>query len=249
MDMIPDNYIRLPRLYVDHELAADGTIPLEAGQAHYLRAVLRRAPGAAVRLFNGRDGEWLATLSALGKKDGAAAAEHCLAPQPAPERAVHLFFAPLKKARMDMLVEKAVELGATHLHPVLTRNTENRAPPEDRLRQQVIEAAEQCERLTLPALSPVRLLDAALDAVPPDLPVFAGLERRPGLPFLPAALPPPDAPCAVLIGPEGGFTAAEADSLTARTALTPVSLGPAILRSETAALFALSLIRGQKQDF
>ncbi|MBU0799644.1 MAG: 16S rRNA (uracil(1498)-N(3))-methyltransferase, partial [Alphaproteobacteria bacterium] len=112
------DYIKLPRLYVDHELTAGHIVTFGEDQAHYLRAVLRQNPGDRVRVFNGRDGEYICTLDTVGKKAVTGTATDQLCAQPPAPLALHLYFAPIKKARMDMLIEKAVELGATHLHPV-----------------------------------------------------------------------------------------------------------------------------------
>lgn len=143
------------------------------------------------------------------------------------------------------MVEKAVELGATHLHPVLTRHTEVRHINADRLLQQIIEAAEQCERLDVPCLTPLAPLDALLGAWPDDVPMLACLERRGGAALLDTSVS--GGSCAVLIGPEGGFTAEEAAGLERQRGIIPVSLGPRILRSETAALYALSVIQSRTQ--
>jgi len=199
---------------------------------------MRRKPGDQLRLFNGRDGEWLATLETLDKKAAIAVPVRLLRPQPQQNRQVHLLFAPLKKARMDILIEKATELGVTHLHPVLTRNTEVRQINEDRLRAQIIEAAEQCERLDIPALVPIKDL-TALAGWDKTIPLYACIERREGLPLLHV--------CkfgdtmAFLIGPEGGFSEDEAEKLAALPFISAVSLGDTVYRAETAALVCLAL--------
>lgn len=226
--------IKLPRLYVDLELAADAPVAFTDDQSHYLRSVLRLSPGDQVRVFNGRAGEYLCTLAEVGKRGVSGTATRQLLPQPAAPAPLHLYFAPIKKARMDILVEKSVELGATALHPVLTQNTDIRAVNEDRLRAQIAEAAEQCERLDVPALhAPVNL--SALHTG--GIPLYACIERAEDAPHLAAALRP--GPVALLIGPEGGFTADEINKIKALTNCTPVTLGPRTLRAETAALAAL----------
>lgn len=229
-------FFKLPRLYVDAPLAAGSAIPLSPEQAHYFKTVLRRQDGDPVRLFNGRDGEWRCALKDLGKKSGLAVAAEKIRPQPDAAPGVHLYFAPIKKSRMDWLIEKAVELGATHLHPVLTQNTEVREINTKRLRQQVFEAAEQCERLDLPELCDM----VKLQTLPEGLPMLACLERAEAAP-LTAALRPKAVAC-ILIGPEGGFTAAEAAWIGEQKNWIPVSLGPRILRSETAACMALAAV-------
>jgi 16S rRNA (uracil1498-N3)-methyltransferase len=231
-----DDFIKLPRLYVDRELRVGQALALSAPQAHYLRNVLRRSAGDNIRLFNGRDGEWAAALEMPDKKLVAARPAKKLKEQPSDKTETHLLFAPLKKDALDVLIEKAVELGVTHLHPVLTQNTEARRLNEVRLRAQIIEAAEQCERLTLPVLAAPEDLSKKLAGWDQNTPLYACLERagaeKLAGPFLPKA--------AFLIGPEGGFTAAEKQKIAALPYVISADLGAAILRAETAALFCLS---------
>lgn len=228
-------FFKLPRLYADHDLTEGACIPLADGQAHYLNAVLRHKPGDALRLFNGRQGEWLAKIGDLSKKSGTALLQQQIHPQPTEVRRLHLIFAPIKKHRMDWLIEKAVELGATDLHPVLTQNTEVRKINEERLRQQIFEAAEQCERFIIPALHPLEKLETKLAAWPKDTSVLACLERFDARPLAYT----PD-PVALLIGPEGGFTSEEKERIAATC--DPVTLGETVLRCETAAAVGLTLL-------
>lgn len=194
---------------------------------------MRRGNGDKVRLFNGKDGEWLAVLTMQGKKDVLANLASRLLPQPATGDEIRLFFTPIKKARLDFLIEKAAELGATRLSPILTRYTDVRDINESRVRQQIIEACEQCERLDIPALDPmIKLEDMDMDAMP----LYACLERTDARP-LSSVLKPGSA--AFLIGPEGGFSEEEKEALLRCANVVPVSLGSRILRSETAALAAL----------
>lgn len=237
------DFIKLPRLYVDCDLAAGAPVAFSDDQAHYLRSVLRLAPGDRVRVFNGRDGEHACRLEALSKRDVSATAIEKILPQPPAPPPVHLYFAPIKKARMDILVEKAVELGATHLIPVITQNTEIRQTNDDRLRAQIIEAAEQCERLDLPSLAPATPL-SRLDTG--GVPLYACLERSPDAPHLAAALTP--GAIALLVGPEGGFTAEEIIKIKALESCRPVTLGPRTLRAETAALAALTTAQNYLQN-
>lgn len=198
---------------------------------------MRRAAGEHVRLFNGREGEWLCDIAALDKKGGQAVPAACLRAQPAPGCAVHLVFAPLKKARMDMLVEKAVELGASHLHPVLTRRTAVREVNEARLRAQIAEAAEQCERMDVPVLSPLIPLERLCASwAGPRL--LACVERSDAPP--PGALLGKGADAAFLVGPEGGFDEEERAFLADASAVSPISLGATVYRAETAALVCLA---------
>lgn len=241
--MNDDDFFKLPRLFVDAPLGSGVDITLSADQAHYFKTVLRRQDGDFIRLFNGKDGEWLCALSALGKKDGHATPQRQLKSQPAPAPATHLFFAPIKKARMDWLVEKAIELGATDLHPVVTQNTEVREVNDKRLRQQMFEAAEQCERLDLPVLHDAIKLYDLPKRLPAGASLLACLERGETLAIdtLLSALPD-DQAVAVLIGPEGGFTAAEAEWIGKQHGWRAASLGPRILRCETAVCVALTAI-------
>ncbi len=237
-----------PRLYVPDPLAPGAEVPLAAPQAHYLRDVMRMAPGGAVRLFNGRDGAWLAEISALGKGKGAVRCAERIAPQ-RPEPDVWLLFAPLKSARQDMLVEKAVELGVSVLQPVLTERTQTRRVNPERLAAQVVEAAEQCERLTLPEVRPLADLFDLLAAWPAGRTLFHGDETGGGTPALAAFSAPPGAGGdALLVGPEGGFSPRELDVLRAASFSLGVGFGPRILRAETAALAALSLWQATRGD-
>lgn len=207
-------------------------------QAHYLKNVLRKNEGDYVRLFNGRGGEWLCALVNIGKKSALAEPKEQIRVQTTPARAIHAYFAPIKKARMDILIEKAVELGATHLHPVLTQNTEMRKLNVERLSAQIIEAAEQCERLSLPELAPATDIYKALSNLP--CPLYAAIERgdyKEARDILPR-----EGDIAILTGPEGGFTEEEITFLLNHKNMTPVSLGKNILRAETALLKLLSLV-------
>ncbi len=229
-----EEHYKHPRLHVDQSLGAGRDIVLDAGQSHYLHTVLRKNTGDMVRLFNDRDGEWLSVLHECGKKSvTAACTEQTRTPQ-GKIPPVHLLFPPLAKDRLDFLIEKAVELGATDLHPVITARTEIRKINEARIRTQMIEAAEQCERLDIPALHPIDTLGAVLARWKSDMPIYAALERSDAQDFRPGP-----GECALLIGPPGGFTEDEKHMLGDLPFIRPVTLGPRILRSETAALAAL----------
>lgn len=244
-----EEFIKAPRLYVENDLGHPQDLELSASASHYLCTVMRLKAGDPLRLFNGRDGEWGYALTAAHKKHAIAKPLLCLYEQPAASPRIHLLFAPIKKARMDFLIEKAVELGVTDLHPVFTQNTEVRKINAERLQAQITEAAEQCERLDLPQLhdaitfSDFMAAPHAVTPLPPNTAIFAAIERQNAPPLHIATSQSPAAtPRAVLIGPEGGFTKEEQERLAAQEAITAVTLGSHILRAETAAIKALSLL-------
>jgi 16S rRNA (uracil1498-N3)-methyltransferase len=226
----------IPRLFVADALGEGASVPGTAGQAHYLGTVLRLAEGAPLRLFNGRDGEFLATIASLRRDRLTLAVGRQTRPQ-APEPDIWLLFSPLKRDATDLVVQKATELGAAALLPVFCGRTNTARVNEDRLTAIAIEAAEQSERLTVPALHTPRRLFDVLGGWDPSRPLAAALERVPGLP--PCGATPAGA---LLIGPEGGFTPDELDVMRATPFIQAVSLGPRILRAETAALAGLALL-------
>lgn len=229
------------RLYVTEDLAAERTVGLEAGQAHYLRHVMRLGPGDPVALFNGRDGEWLARIDGFGRGWCSLMVEEQTRPQ-RPEPDLWLAFAPIKRARLDFLVQKAVELGASRLIPVMTRHTDVSRVNLDRIRTNVAEAAEQCERLTLPDVGEVRALRDVLADWPASRRLLLCAEAGPAEPvgqvLRSAAAESPA--WGIMTGPEGGFATEELDAFGKLPFVTAISLGPRILRAETAALAALS---------
>lgn len=226
-----------PRLHVTSDLGEGVCVPMDAGQARYLGAVMRLGPGGEVRLFNGRDGEWLATIDALGKAGGAAACRRLLRAQTT-TAPLALAFAPIKGDRGDMVIEKAVELGATLLVPVITARTIVRKPNLDRWRARAIEAAEQCERLETPHVETPLDLDRFLAGRSGEPLLFCD-EAAAGAAGVPALAP---GPATVLIGPEGGFAPAERAAILAAPGVRIMSLGPRILRADTAACAALVLV-------
>lgn len=238
-------YSKLARLYIPAKLEAGASISLGADQAHYLRGVLRKAEGDLVRVFNPEDGEWEACLKAEGKKGAQVALRSRLRPPAAPEAPVHLIFAPIRKQRMDFLIEKAAELGVTHLHPVITQRTQNRHTGAERLAAQIAEASEQCERMSIPVLEEPLDLPAFLRAWPRDRQVLWCLEQ-PGLQALSASRTDDWGHAAFLIGPEGGFTEEEITMLKGYENFIPVSLGQRLLRAETACLLCLSHVQLQR---
>lgn len=213
-------------------------IPLEKGQLHYLRNVLRKEAGEKIRIFNGRDGEWIAALDYESKKAGNAVAETCIKPQTERTQKTHLYFSPIKKNRMDMLIEKAVELGVSDIHPVIMARSVMRKVNTERVAAQIIEAAEQSERLDLPTLHDVMTFDFAMHTLGQGTKTFACVERDEETITLSECDLTGDV--AFIIGPEGGFDAQEISALKDATGITSVSLGGTILRAETAAITCLA---------
>ncbi|HUB10501.1 MAG TPA: 16S rRNA (uracil(1498)-N(3))-methyltransferase [Acetobacteraceae bacterium] len=228
----------IPRLFVPMPLAPGVTIAGTAAQAHYLGTVLRRQPPDPVHLFNGRDGEWHARIATLHRDRVTLTVEIQRRPQQ-PEPDLWLVFAMLKRDATDHVVEKATELGVSALHPVLTERTNAARVNLDRLAAITIEAAEQCERLTVPVIHEPRRLPDLLHDWPAGRPLFAATERSPAaIPLRPTAVP-----AALLVGPEGGFTVTELEALVRHPFVTPVSLGPRILRAETVCVAGLALLQ------
>lgn len=213
---------------------------MQDDQAHYLKNVLRKDVGDILRIFNGAEGEWLARIDSLSKKNGELALTDQIKPQAPPRKTLHLLFSPIKKQRMDVLIEKAVELGVTDLTPVIMHRTENRKINEDRLNAQIIEAAEQSERLDIPKLHPLIKLPLLLSNGIGGIEVFTALEREPSA----KALHEYDYKngAAFLIGPEGGFDLQERAEILSSEDIRVIDLGNGILRAETAALACLSYV-------
>ena len=236
-----------PRLHVDAPLEAAREVPLAREQSHYLTGVLRLVPGDPVRAFNGRDGEWLCYLAAAGKKTANLRCERRLS-EVLPPPDIDYLFAPLKHARLDYVVQKATELGVRRLRPVLTRRTIAERVNLERMRANVVEAAEQCNLVFVPEVLEPQKLEKALAAwdsgraliycdetaaVANPLQALAGLR----------------APAAVLIGPEGGFADEEKALLRSHAFVTAISLGPRIMRADTAAVAALTLVQAVLGDW
>lgn len=234
------------RLYIDHPLAAGQAVPLNADQAHYLGTVMRLPAGAALTVFNGRDGAWEARVTAIARRAGTLEAVARTAPQRLPPD-LWLLFAPLKKARTDFIVEKATELGAARILPVQTAFTNADRIARERLQAHAVEAAEQCGGTFVPEVAPLAPLSALLDAWPQGRLLVWADEAAAG-PATPLATLP-HGPAAVLIGPEGGFSDAERARLAALPESRRVSLGPRILRADTAAVAALTLWQAAHGDW
>lgn len=239
----------IPRLYIDLPLTHGAALSLDEAAANYLARVLRLGIGGEVRLFNGRDGEWLARIEAVGSRRIEVALTRQTRPQTGSAGpSLTLLFAPVKKDATDLIMEKATELGAARLQPVLTERTQTRTVRLDRFRKIVLEAAEQTERLDLPEVDDVLSLARALEALPAGTALIycdeagdeAGAAGRTA-PMLEVLQGLKGRDAAILVGPEGGFTLFERAGLRGRKETFPVSLGPRILRAETAVISALTL--------
>ena len=230
------------RLYVEQDLEEGQPLGLDHAQAHFLRSVLRLETGALLALFNGRDGEWLAEIEGLGKGWASLALRERLRPQ-SREPDLWLVFAPIKRARIDFLAEKATELGVARLLPAMTRRTNVERVKVERLAANAREAAEQTERLSVPVVEEARPLEAILGDWPAERPLIACAEAGEAVPLAEHLAGWPrdaEAPAAVLTGPEGGFAPEEFELLRRHPQVSLVSLGPRILRADTAALAALA---------
>ena len=231
-----------PRLYVEAELSEGRVLRIDAAQAHYLIAVMRFKVGDPLKLFDNVTGEWLAVADHVGKRDIVFNVRARLRQREAvPD--LWLLAAPIKKARIDMVVEKACELGIARYQPIITRRTIIERIKADRLRGIMIEAAEQCGRTALPDIGDPIKLSALLRDWPSERTLYFADENG-GEPFAPT-----QGPAAILIGPEGGFDDDERAAIRALPRAIPISLGPRILRAETAAIAAISLWMAQAGDW
>jgi 16S rRNA (uracil1498-N3)-methyltransferase len=241
---MPRADFRTPRLYVDAALAAGGAVPLAPEQSNYLGNVLRLTSGDTVLAFNGRDGEWRAAIAGR-KRPEQLVIDTQTRPQEDPTR-VRYAFAPLKHARLDYMVQKAVEMGAAALCPVLTQHTQVSRINLERMQANVIEAAEQCGILTIAAVEEPKPLDRFLHMRDANrLLVFCDEDAETDDPIavLEAARKQAETGVDVLIGPEGGFAQSERDLLMRQANVARLSLGPRILRADTAAVAALALVQ------
>ena len=239
---------RAPRLFVKADLVAGAAVTLTREQANYLLNVLRLDTGGQILVFNGRDGEWRAAIQRTSRRDATLDPVRQTLPQTQPS-SIHYLFAPLKRSRLDYMVQKAVEMGASCLQPVMTQRTVAERVNLDRMRANVIEAAEQCGILSVPDVAapialarlfdqwdPARRLIFCDEAAPLRDPILALKGIAPG-------------PLAVLIGPEGGFSEAERAVLAASPHTVRISLGPRIMRADTAAVAALALVNAVLGDW
>lgn len=236
------------RLFVPTALSGGAEVALPPDQAHYLRHVLRLGEGDTIALFNGRDGEFHATLTTLGKKE----VRLLVGMQTRPFTAtadLWLCFAPIRQGRIEMVIEKATELGVGRLLPVQTRRCQIAKVNGERLSAIAREAAEQSERLDVPPIENLVTLEKLLAEWPKERRLYVCAERSEALPLLAALQPrPKDEPCALLVGPEGGFAPEERESMLRHPAVVPVTLGPNILRAETASIAALAILQAARQN-
>ena len=223
-----------PRLFVEADLLYDVSILLSSGQAHYLGAVLRRELRGEVRLFNGRDGEWSATIIVLERGRAEVRTTKLLRAQ-FREPGLVLVHAVLKRDASELIMQKATELGVTQVQPVLTERSQRSPANMTRLAAIAIEAAEQSERLAVPSIAPPCPLPELLDTWPSDRPLAVAIERS-GTRLAPVRAD------ALLIGPEGGFSSRELDATNRHPFVLPICLGPTVLRAETAAIVGLTLL-------
>lgn len=235
------------RLFIDMPLALDAVVALGAEQTHYLARVMRARAGDAIILFNGRDGEWLAEIQNLDRKSAQAQATKQLRPQTA-EPDIWLAFAPPKGPRLETVIEKATELGVSQFQPVLTERTVPTRINLERWQRCLTEAAEQCERLSLPEVRDALSFDSFLIQWPQERRLFYLDETGRGAPIREALLQNADSQHGFLIGPEGGFAKSELDALARLPFACAVGMGPRILRADTAAIAALACWQAIKGD-
>jgi 16S rRNA (uracil1498-N3)-methyltransferase len=241
---------RPPRLYISSGLAFGVQAELDRAQAHYLRSVLRLETGAAIAAFNATDGEWLCRVAEFGNRGARLSVEAQLRePEAEAETDLWLLFAPIKRARLDWLVEKATELGVTAVLPVWTARTQVERVNLERLRAHAIEAAEQSERVSVPEIRAPEALQRVLASWPSGRRLILCDESGAGEPISDAAAGLRPGPVALLVGPEGGFDETELDAIGKLSFVTRVGLGPRVLRAETAALAAVAVFQAIAGDW
>jgi 16S rRNA (uracil1498-N3)-methyltransferase len=237
------------RVFVLDALEQAIILRLGREQSHYLANVLRLSAGARVLVFNGRDGEWLASIASADKKGVELRLIEQTRAQPARAVDLHYCFAPLKHARLDYMVQKAVEMGVSMLRPILTRHTQVARVNRERMQANAVEAAEQCGVLAVPEVAPEMSLDALLANWEPGRVLIFCDEDAPLHNPIAALTSAQRAPLAVLIGPEGGFSQDERAAIAAIPGSIVLSLGPRILRADTAAVAALALVQATLGDW
>ena len=246
---MPRTDFRTPRLYVSQDLAEGAEVKLDPQQTNYLVNVLRLGAGAPTLLFNGRDGEFSASLAASSRKAASLIVGAQSRPQETPPDVDYLF-APLKHARLDYMAQKAVEMGASRLRPIITRHTQVARVNLERLQANAIEACEQCGVIWIPEIAPVEPLAEALKRWPPErLLVFCDEEAEQASPLDALGSARADSGVGLLIGPEGGFDDDERAAILSAPRVLRLSLGPRILRADTAAVAALTLIQATLGDW
>ncbi|MDB6181217.1 16S rRNA (uracil(1498)-N(3))-methyltransferase [Paracoccus fistulariae] len=234
------------RLFIDHPLVPGQAVPLDGPQAHYLSGVMRQRAGDHLSVFNGRDGEWLAAITEAGKRGGTLELLRQTGDQRDPPD-LWMIFAPIKKARTDFIVEKAAEMGAARILPVQTDFTNSERIRQDRLQAHAVEAAEQCGGTYVPPVADLLPLSRVLQDWDPARRILWADEALAGPAETLAGLP--TGPWAILIGPEGGFSEPERQQLSSLAHVTRISLGPRILRADTAAVAALALWQAALGDW
>ena len=242
------NLHRIPRLYCDQPLGVTLAVALDTDQSRYLVKVMRLKPGGQVRLFNGLNGEWLCSIDqASGKSCVVSCAEQLAEPGVLPD--IDYLFAPLKSARLDYMAQKATEMGARRLRPVITEHTVVRKVNIERIAANAREAAEQCNMVCLPEVCPAEKLDAVLSSWDPVRRLIFCDEAAPQVDPLKALSAIEPGPLALLIGPEGGFSPAEQAVLRGLPFVTPISLGPRVMRADTAAVAAMAIVQAVLGDW
>jgi 16S rRNA (uracil1498-N3)-methyltransferase len=245
---MPRTHAALPRLYVEPDLSPGAQLTLGKDQSLYLAAVLRKSVGDEVVLFNGRDGAWLCRLVSDSKKSVTLDLVERIAPQTPPSD-LWYGFAPLKTERLDYVIQKAVEMGAGTIQPVITRFTQVNRLKHERLVANAIEAAEQCEVLSVPSVEQEITLERLLDSWPADRRLILADESATSSSPVEALTALRGQKIGILIGPEGGFSDEERAKLRTLPYVVPISLGPRILRADTAAVAALAVIQATIGDW
>jgi 16S rRNA (uracil1498-N3)-methyltransferase len=248
---MPRTHASLPRLYVEHPLGEGEAITLGKEQSNYLAAVLRKRVGEEVILFNGLDGAWLARVTDSNKKAVALELVEQTAEQ-TPRSDLWLGFAPLKTARLDYVIQKATEMGAGIIQPVITQFTQVNRIKVDQMLANAVEAAEQCEVLTVPEIGPEVTLDVLVQnwtSLHPSRVLLVADEGQSSASPVSKINALMGSSIGTLIGPEGGFSARERALLLAQPFVVPISLGPRILRADTAAVAALAIIQATIGDW
>lgn len=245
---MPNYDFRTPRLFIRERLNGASEVILSREASHYLASVLRMAIGETLLVFNGHDGEWLATLTRVDKKAVVLTLDRQTRPQPdLPD--IDYLFAPLKHARLDYVVQKAVEMGAGRIRPVITRHTQSTRVNLERMQANIIEAAEQCGVLAVPELCEEAKLADVLESWDPARKLILCDERADAKDPISVLKEIPKGPLAILIGPEGGFSTEERENLLVLPYVIRLSLGPRILRADTAGVAALALVQSVCGDW